>query len=87
MLYKIIVGLLAGQASGFMVAPMVITPARCATASPVMQYGAGPGLPPPSASASNVCPAHGPSLPVPRPARALHLEACGDSLDSHTSHT
>ena len=40
MLYKIIVGLLAGQASGFMAAPMVSTPSLRTAASPVMQYGA-----------------------------------------------
>ena len=41
MLYKIIVGLLAGQASGFMAAPMVSTPSLRTAASPVMQYGGG----------------------------------------------
>ena len=40
-LYKIIVGLLAGQASGFMAAPMVSTPSLRTAASPVMQYGGG----------------------------------------------
>ena len=39
MLYRLIIGLLAGQASGLMFAPMVSTPGLRTAVSPVMQYG------------------------------------------------
>ena len=39
MLYRLIIGLLAGQASGLMFAPLVSTPGLRTAVSPVMQYG------------------------------------------------